>query len=143
LDPFDVGEVIKIDAKVCSQGHYVAFRMATAAIPGYLCAGICGSSRSPRPPPGSRIDGKYSILMSSRESQERYVLMPTRSPLSGALRVDRVHRREGWALSNSVERGNLSLDKAVVQCTSGGGPGGANPLFLSFDVVGGRSREGY
>jgi hypothetical protein len=61
-------------------------------------------------------------------------LMPTKSPLSGARRADFaglcVNRREGSALPKSVERGNLSLDKAVVRRISGGGRGGASPLSL-------------
>ena len=62
---------------------------------------------------------------------ERYVSMPTKSPLSGARRADLtgfcVHRREGSALPKSVERGNLTLDKAVIRWTGSGGRGGARP----------------
>ena len=36
-------------------------------------------------------------------------------------------RGEGSALPKSVERGSLSLDKAVIRWTSGGGRGGASP----------------
>jgi hypothetical protein len=57
--------------------------------------------------------------------------MPTKSPMSGARRADRtglwVLRREGPTLPKSVERGNLSLDKAVIRGTSSGGRGGASP----------------
>jgi hypothetical protein len=53
------------------------------------------------------------------------------TPLSGTRRVDLtslgMHRREGSALPKSVERGNLSLNKAVIRWTSGGGRGGASP----------------
>ncbi|MGH6867946.1 MAG: hypothetical protein ACREDA_03520 [Methylocella sp.] len=51
-----------------------------------------------------------------------YVLMPTKSALSGARRAGLggfwAHRREGAALPKSVERGNLGLDKAVIRWTS-------------------------
>jgi hypothetical protein len=39
-----------------------------------------------------------------------------------------VHRGEGSALPKSVERGNLSVGKAVIRWTTGGGSGGASPL---------------
>jgi hypothetical protein len=51
--------------------------------------------------------------------------MRTKSPLSGARLADLtgfcVPRREGSALPKSVERANLSLDKAVIRWTSSGG----------------------
>ncbi len=59
--------------------------------------------------------------------------MPTKSPLSGARRADLrlgVHRRKGPALPKSVERGNLSLDTAVVRWTGSGGSGGASRSTL-------------
>ncbi|MGH6848556.1 MAG: hypothetical protein ACREC0_14335 [Methylocella sp.] len=62
-------------------------------------------------------------------------MTPTKSPLSGARRAGLtglgVHRREGPALPNSVERGNLSLDKAVIRRTRSGAGGWTREGFCT------------
>ncbi|MGH6813940.1 MAG: hypothetical protein ACREDM_16925 [Methylocella sp.] len=78
-----------------------------------------------------------------------YVLTPTKSAFSGARRAGLaglgVASRGGPALPKSAETGNLSLDKAVIRWTSGGGSGGAsarhcNSLFNSLRPAAGREK---
>jgi hypothetical protein len=105
----------KFGAKVVRHGRYVAFQMAAAAVPRYLFAGTPRPIAEPRPPRQPQRRQVFDPQEFAQTPWERYVLMPTKSPMSGARRTDLTRFRgaspRGPALPKTVERGNLTLDR--------------------------------
>jgi len=79
---------IKFGAKVVRHGRYVAFQMAAAAVPRYLFAGTPRLIAEPRPPPQPQRRQVFDPQVFAQTPWERYVLMLTKSPMSGARRTD-------------------------------------------------------